>query len=428
VIFLYRFLYPIFFIILLPYYLRRILKRGGYGKKILYRLGLWPNLLPKSSNKKRIWIQAVSVGELSSINTLLQSFINDPKIEVVLSGTTSTGQIIAEQKHAKHVLASGPFPLDWFPFSSLTWSRIQPDLAICVDSELWPEHMHQAKKRDIPFFIINARLSNRSFSRLSSLGIFRNLLIPKNLRILASSEKQRQRWIKIGLNEKKTRNTGNLKLDIAPHNPTSEEIKVRKKKELGFPASSIVLVGISTWPGEEEFLLQCLAEIREKKLDARLLLVPRHAERREEILGNLNTSPFSFQQRTCPDENQSETLVYLADTTGELNQLIQSADLAFLGKTLPPRHEGQNPIEPISIGLPLVVGPKCTNFSETCDELLIRGAVQQGETSDKVKKIILQLFQSEGLREKMRKAGLEWRKEQGSPTRKTCEELLNYLD
>ena len=186
-------------------------------------------------------------------------------------------------------------------------------------------------------------------------------------------------------------------------------------------------MGISTWPGEEEFLLQCLSEIRDKKLDARLILIPRHAERREEIVDNLNTFAFSFQQRTCLDENRSDTIVYLADTTGELNKLIQSADLAFLGKTLPPRHEGQNPIEPISIGLPLVVGPKCTNFSETCEELLNLGAVQRGESSDKVKKIILQLFQSESQREKMGKAGLDWRKNQGSPTRKTYEELQNYL-
>ena len=404
-----------------------MIKRGGYGKKLFYRLGCWPTLLPKNSNKKRIWIQAVSVGELSSINTLLQAFIADPKIEIILSGTTSTGQEIAEKKHAKDILALGPFPLDWFPFSSLAWSRIQPDLAICVDSELWPEHMYQAKKRGIPFFIVNARLSDRSFSRLGSLGIFRNLLLPNNLRILASSEKQRQRWITIGLDEQRTCNTGNLKVDIAPHNPIIEAIKNRKKEELGFSASSIVLVGISTWPGEEEFLLQCLAEIRDKKLDGRLLLIPRHAERREEIVKNLNTFPFSFQQRTCPDENLSNTLVYLADTTGELNELIQSADLAFLGKTLPPRHEGQNPIEPVSIGLPLVVGPECTNFSETCDKLLIRGAVQQGESSEKVKKIILQLFQSESQREKMKKAGLDWRKDQGSPTRKACEELQNYL-
>mgnify|MGYP001280662573 CR=1 FL=1 len=152
------------------------------------------------------------------------------------------------------------------------------------------------------FFIVNARLSDRSFSRLSSLGIFRNLLLPNNLRILASSEKQRERWITIGLDKQRTCNTGNLKVDIAPHNPTIEEIKNRKKEELGFSASSIVLVGISTWPGEEKFLLQCLSEIRDKKLDARLLLIPRHAERREEIVDN-------YEKIFSPIETPSKKLI-----------------------------------------------------------------------------------------------------------------------
>ena len=176
-IFLYRIIYPIFFLILSPYYLKRMIKRGGYGKKLKYRLGFWPRLPNKDSKRTRIWIQAVSFGELSSIHSILRSFLSNSNFEIVLSGTTSTGQKIAEQKYSKELLASGPFPLDWFPCSWLTWSRIKPDLAICVDSELWPEHMHQAKKKGIPFCIINGRLSDRSYNRLRKLGIFQNLLI-----------------------------------------------------------------------------------------------------------------------------------------------------------------------------------------------------------------------------------------------------------
>lgn len=404
-----------------------MVKRGGYVKKLGYRLGLWSKLIPKSSNKKRIWIQAVSVGELSSINSLIKLLLSDSKIEIVLSGTTSTGLKIAEAKHSDDILATGPFPLDWFPFSSLAWSRIKPDLAICVDSELWPEHMYQAQKRGIPIFIVNARLSDRSFSRLSSIKLFRSLLIPQNLHILASSENQRKRWIKIGLDEHKTLNTGNLKIDISPLNPIDKETVNKKKKELGFPDSSIVLAGISTWPGEEKFLLECLAKIRGQEIDARLLLIPRHAERRDAIINDLSVFPFSYKQRTCPGDKHTEHQVYLADTTGELNELIQSSDLAFLGKTLPPCHEGQNPIEAISIGLPLVLGPKCTNFSETCNELLNQGAMEQGKSPDEVKKIILNLFQSESKRERMRNAGLNWRKKQGSPTRKTWKEVQKHL-
>ncbi len=364
---------------------------------------------------------------MSSINSLIKLLLSDSKIEIVLSGTTSTGLKIAEAKHSDDILATGPFPLDWFPFSSLAWSRIKPDLAICVDSELWPEHMYQAQKRGIPIFIVNARLSDRSFSRLSSIKLFRSLLIPQNLHILASSENQRKRWIKIGLDEHKTLNTGNLKIDISPLNPINKETVNKKKKELGFPDSSIVLAGISTWPGEEKFLLECLAKIRGQEIDARLLLIPRHAERRDAIINDLSVFPFSYKQRTCPVDKHTDHQVYLADTTGELNELIQSSDLAFLGKTLPPCHEGQNPIEAISIGLPLVLGPKCTNFSETCNELLNQGAMEQGKSPDEVKKIIFNLFQSESKRERMRNAGLSWRKKQGSPTRKTWKEVQKHL-
>ena len=404
-----------------------MIKRGGYAKKLMYRLGFWPRLPSKGLKRTRIWIQAVSVGELSSIHSLLQSFFSNPNIEIVLSGTTSTGQRIAEHKYSKKVLAYGPFPLDWFPFSALTWSRIKPDLAICVDSELWPEHMNQAKKKGVPFCIINARLSNRSYNRLRSAGIFRNLLIPENLHILASSEKQKQRWRNIGVALKNTTATGNLKIDISPLKPPSLIQKNVRKNELGFPTSSLVLVGISTWSGEEKLLLETLNEIRALKIDARLLLIPRHAERRNEIINALSSFSFSYRQRTCPEKDKGENLVYFADTTGELIDLIECADVGFLGKTLPPRDEGQNPIEAVSMGLPLVIGPDCTNFSETCDVLLAQGAAEQGNSVEEVKKILVSLMQNEEQRLQMSKAGIKWRKDQGSPTQNTVAKLNDFF-
>ena len=381
----------------------------------------------KKSGRTRIWIQAVSVGELSSIHSLLESFFSNPKIEVVLSGTTSTGQRIAEQKYSAKVLAHGPFPLDWLPFSFLSWSRIQPDLALCVDSELWPEHMNQAKRRSIPFCIINARLSDRSFARLRSLYIFKSLLIPDNLNVLASSEKQLERWTQIGLPHSSVTNTGNLKIDISPLNPLDCSKVTARKIELGFSALSVVLAGISTWPGEEKFLLEVLKEIRDSNIDARLLLVPRHAERRSEIINTLESFSFSFQQRTRPLKENSDTVVYLADTTGELVSLIESADIAFLGKTLPPRHEGQNPIEPVSMGLPLIIGPACTNFQETCQELIEYGAARQGNSLSEIKQLIHTLAQKKDERNQMKEAGLKWRKHQGSPTQKTTKEIDNLM-
>jgi 3-deoxy-D-manno-octulosonic-acid transferase len=286
--------------------------------------------------------------------------------------------------------------------------------------------MHQAKRNGVPFSIINARLSNRSYNRLRRLGIFQKFLIPENLHILASSEKQCDRWKNIGVDSNNILSMGNLKVDISPLNPPSLTQKNDRKKELGFPPSALVLVGISTWPGEEKLLLEALEQIRASKIDARLLLIPRHVERRNEILNTLSSFAFSFRQRTQPQQNKIECLVYFADTTGELIDLIECADIAFLGKTLPPRHEGQNPIEPISMGLPLIIGPACTNFSETCDDLLARGAVKQGHSNEQVKKILVSLIHNEDQKAKMNKAGLNWRNEQGSPTQKTVNQLKKF--
>ena len=120
-------------------------------------------------------------------------------------------------------------------------------------------------------------------------------------------------------------------------------------------------------------------------------------------------------------------MVYLADTTGELIKLIRCADIAFLGKTLPPRHEGQNPVEPVSTGLPIVLGPSCTNFEEISSELIGCGSAIQGQTESEIKKIIYDLSTNEGLRKKMSEAGKMWRLEKGSPTQKTLEKLNEVI-
>lgn len=406
-----------------------MITRGGYGKKIKYRFGFWPKLPPKKTNIKRIWIQAVSVGELLSIHKLLDSFFSNPKVEIVLSGTTSTGQKIAHEKYQNFALALGPFPLDWFIFSSIAWSRIKPDLVVCTDSELWPEHMHQSRKRNIPFCIINGRLSDNSFSRLKRSGPFRELFTPVNLHIFATSENQLSRWKKIGVKEPNVVTTGNLKVDSTPIEPPQIKQKQERKLEMGFAPNSIVLAGISTWPGEEKFLIEYLKKIRMQKPDVKLLLIPRHAERRNEIVEIIKSHSLSFSQRSISvsNKNNRNPNIYLADTTGELKDLIIAADVGFLGKTLPPKHEGQNPIEATSLGIPLVMGPKASNFSEITKELLQVGSARNGQSPKKIEEILTSLLVDPQKCEKMSKAGLKWRMKQASPTNKTRQALEKIL-
>ena len=427
-IILYRILFPLLALLLSPYYLRRMLRRGGYQKKMGYRLGNWPSLDKKEKGKKRIWIQAVSVGEVSSISRLLQLLFEDEQFEIILSGTTSTGLKTAGQKYGERLKAHGPFPLDWFPFSQKAWDKIQPDLVVMVDSELWPEHFHQAQKRGIPIIIINARLSDRSFARLGKLKWLHPLLLPNNLQVITASERQAKRWKTLGLDEKRTLISGNLKIDAVDLSGAGITNRATLIKEFGFEQESIVIAGISTWPGEEKLLIEITQGLRLENFDVRLLLVPRHAERRNEVIKTLQTCELPNHVRSHGHSAPMGNIVYLGDTTGELSQLIKVADLGFMGKTLPPNRGGQNPIEPIALQIPLIVGPHFQNFHETCSDMFLHGAALGCKTKADIIKEISQLVQNPTKRTEVKNNAQKWMLGQGSPSVFTFDTITQAVE
>ena len=427
-IILYRILFPVLAILLSPYYLRRMLRRGGYQKKLKYRLGLWPKLGEKAGGKKRIWIQAVSVGEVSSITKLLGLLFENENFEIVLSGTTSTGLKTAENKFGNQVKAHGPFPLDWLPFSQKAWKQIEPDLIVMVDSELWPEHFHQAKKRGIPLIIINARLSDRSYSRLRKLKGLHPLLLPKNLQVITASERQTKRWKSLGLPPEKALTSGNLKIDAVDLSRAATKGRASLIKEFGFDQESVVIAGISTWPGEEKMLIEITQSLRLENLDVRLLLVPRHAERRNDVIKTLQTCELPNHIRTQTQSAPDGNVVYLGDTTGELSQLIRVADLGFMGKTLPPNRGGQNPIEPVALQIPLVVGPHFQNFHETCTDMFLHQAAIECRTSGDVIKELRLLANDREKRTELKIKAMQWMDKQGSPSIFTFDTITRALE
>lgn len=425
-IWLYRLLLPLLGIMALPYYAYRMIRRGGYASKFSYRVGSWPSLPPKKEGTTRLWIQAVSVGELSSLAKLLDALLSDPAIEIVLSGTTSTGLKMADQKYGSRLLAHGPFPLDWLPFSRKVWKKVQPDLVVLVDSELWPEHFHQAKKRKVPIIIINARLSDRTFARLSSpfLKWTHPLIFPPNLSVIAASERQYARWTQLNFPSDRVQTSGNLKIDAVDRSLISPQTRTDIREELGFSEENLVVAGISTWPGEEKMLIDLVQSLRLEKISIKLLIIPRHAERRQEIQKVLQTSGVPHHLRTDQKQGPGDSIAYLADTTGEVMTLLQAADFAFMGKSLPPHHGGQNPIEPVALGLPLVMGPNHQNFRETCSDLLANEALLVGENATETHSFLLKLARQPDLRDSMQNNCKEWMQKQGTPSEFT----LTYLN
>ena len=394
--------------VLMPYYAVRMIKRGGYGKDFSHRFGFFKNLPPPEKNKKRIWIQAVSVGEVEALSSMLKLLHEDGGFEAVVTTTTSTGYKVLREKYAKYCYCVGIFPFDFWLSNALAWRR-KPDMCVQMEGELWPEHLHRAKSKKKPLLLLNARLSDRSFKRYSKAGFFARRIFNKFDAIACGSEFDAARFLRLGANPKIVSSTGNIKFDASGSARLSDSGKDALKTEMGFEKDSLVLLGSSTWQGEEEMLLGILNGIRQKTgIDARMLLVPRHAERREELKKLLQRGVMPFNFRTEKRSAPSGTLVYVADTTGELALLTQVADFAYVGKSMPPNDGGQSPLDCAAAGVAIVYGPNMTNFKKMCESLEEAKASIRVSDKEEAENALLKLAKDIALRKQIGLGALNW--------------------
>ena len=402
---LYRLLFLPVLVLLAPRYLWRMRRRGGYARGFGERFGRGPALPPKRPGVSRIWLQAVSVGEVLAIAPLLEALQRDGDTEVYLTTTTSTGQRLARERVMGSTLGIGYFPLDWWLFSRAAWARIAPDLVVLTEGERWPEHIHQAGRRGVPVLCINARLSDRSFRRLL---FFRGAVQPLFggiARVLPCSAADEARFRELGFPETRLTTTGNIKLDLTLAPPAAAE-RAALAHELGL-AAGLVLLGASTWPGEEAALLGALRAARATGLAVSLLLVPRHAERRGEIEALLRESEFSSHFRSRGPAPGAVD-VSVADTTGELRRLTALADLVFVGKSLPPHTEGQTPVEAAALEKPLLLGPGMSNFQQIAFALMAAGAARVVRDPAELESVVVELLRDPPRRAAMAVAARAW--------------------
>lgn len=432
-IWLYRILFLPLLLLASPYYLWRMRRRGGYAEGFWHRFGVVPPLPAKAPGARRIWLQAVSVGEMLAIAPLLEAFRREGRTEVYLTTTTSTGYQLAKDKYATLTVGLGYFPLDWWGFSARAWRKVVPDLAILMEGERWPEHVWQAQARGVPVICVNARLSDRSFRRsLRFKWALRPLAIGITM-VLCSSKRDEQRFKALGFPPGCLGVTGNLKLDVdIPLLADAEKMALRR--ELGLPTNGLVLLGSSTWAGEETALLTALKAARDRGLPVSLLLVPRHAERREELRALLEKSGLTFHFRSegpcfakASQGNRDIVDVAVGDTTGELRKFTQLADLVFTGKSLAPHDGGQTPVEAAVLGKPVLHGPRMTNFRDIIRSLTEAGAVRKVETHSELITFVVELLQDSGQREKLAAAAREWSAVNRGATARTLAAIRTQL-
>lgn len=423
-IWLYRILFLPALLIVAPFYLRRMLKRGGYRENFSQRFGQTPSLPARRPGVKRVWLQAVSVGEMLAIGPLLEKLAAAGGAEVYLSTTTSTGYKLAKERYLGLTIGIGYFPIDFAPCSILAWRAIAPDLALLMEGERWPEHLAQASRRGVPVLAINARLSDHSFRRMRRARFLVAALFGSPARILACSENDARRFRTLGFAADRILATGNIKLDLTiPLLAAGEKAGLRA--ELGLP-EGLVLLGSSTWPGEEEALLDVLGAARSRGLKVSLLLVPRHAERRGEIEALLGKSGLRYHLRSRGAAT-SEVDVAVGDTTGELRKLTQLADLVFVGKSLPPHHEGQTPVEAAALGKPLIFASRMTNFREISRALVESGAAQRVSDRNGLISVGSHLLEDQPSRDHMSVAASQWHGSNRGATERTWAEISRFL-
>jgi 3-deoxy-D-manno-octulosonic-acid transferase len=293
-----------------------------------------------------------------------------------------------------------------------------------MEGERWPEHVHQARMHSVPVVCVNARLSDRSFRRSLQFRAFVRPLSTGLTQILCSSKRDAQRFKALGFDSGRLQTTGNLKLDVEIPLLTGAE-KDQLRRELGL-GGGLVLLGSSTWAGEEVALLTALKAARERGHQVSLLLVPRHAERREELRSLLEKSGLKFHFRSAGAAADGVD-VAVGDTTGELRKFTQLADLVFVGKSLAPHEGGQTPVEAAVLGKPVLHGPRMTNFREIIRTLTEAGAVRKVETHSELISAAVELLEDSPQRGKLAAAAQAWHEENRGATERTLQIIRTQL-
>lgn len=429
-------LYRLFFLpalfLALPACVARMLRRGGYGRHFGQRLGMWPRLSAKSPGTARIWIHAVSVGEILALKPLIRLLREHRQNEIILTTTTSTAYALAKRELARELKLLAYFPLDFWLFSRRVWRIVQPDACILMEAEIWPEHLHQARSRDVPVFLVNARMSERSFGRWRLMPPGIRALFAGFRAVIAASEEDRRRFVELGAPEDRVRVSGNLKLDFVP-SPILDHSQLQSLRlDLGLfdpnqdAGPPLVLAGASTWPGEEEMLVRVWETLRSQNVFCRLLLVPRHAERGRELRRVLGVTGHAVHFRTDgPAKGPVDVVV--ADTTGEMVRLLQVADVVFVGKSMGSNRGGQNPIEAAALGKAVLFGPNMQNFHAVVRSMLDGGAAVQVRSEEELLIQVARLMSDSLARQELGEAARGWHEAGKGASQRTFAVLRGVL-
>lgn len=372
--FLYNILFPFVFIFFLPALLWKYIRRPGEKSNYKERFGKFSREKLERLYPFRgcVWLHAVSVGETNLALTMLDAWIKEePNRKFVLSTTTTTGQEIAKKRLPPGVELIF-CPIDFFPYVAKTFMILRPSALVIFETELWPNLINCAKIYNIPIALVNARMSDHSFPGYRRFRFFFGSIIRKFDAICVQTETDKERFLTVAPDMKdKVSVCGNIKFD--QHAPA--HLKVPDLSQWFGCAKGPFVIAASTHPEEEVFIASAFQKVRKNHQEARLLVIPRHAERGAVLKKSLSDLGLKVFRKSTDQEIPADTDCLLADTTGELQGFLAASDIVVMGKTLAGNTEGQNIIEPAMLGKAIICGMELKNFRQALEILIKANSV-----------------------------------------------------
>jgi len=372
----YNLLLPVVLLIGVGPWVIKMLKRGGFGSGLLERAGFYREDLDFEPSGV-VYIHAVSVGEVLIALKLIAAWLEKfPQDEIVLAPTTATGHAVAVMQAPSSVRVVYS-PIDLPIVVARMLDRFQPKQIVLIESEIWPNLLAMADQRGIPITVGNARLSARSerrYLKLKSLvqpifGLFSKVGVPE----LAD----KQSWQNIGVPANSLEVTGSIKFDQAGAAAPQQRNEFQSMLD-SFGMGRKIVMALSSHAGEEALIAQAMIGV-----DALCVIVPRHAERRDEVRSDLQKLGYEVVLRSqFKQASDPAGACFVVDSTGEMRDWTAHADVAIVGKSFL-GNGGQNPAEAIAAGIPVITGPDMSNFEPLVTMLCeVKGINKLTDTSE----------------------------------------------
>ena len=400
----------------------RARKAPAYARRIGERFALnLPTLQPGG-----IWVHAVSVGESIAAAPMIRELLKRyPQLPITVTCMTPTGSeriqaLFANEPRIQHCYL--PYDLPWAAARFL--NRVQPKLAVIMETELWPNHIHQCAKRGIPVALANARLSARSAKGYGRFARLTRPMLEEMSLIAVQTETEAERFRQLGARPECVEVTGSIKFDLTIDPQLL--VDARELREQWQALARPVWIAASTHEGEDEIVLAAHRQLLGHYPNALLMLVPRHPERFNQVFELCQREGFATVRRSSGEPVTASTQVMLGDTMGELLFLYALADTAFVGGSLVP-NGGHNLLEPAALAKPVLSGPHLFNFLEISAMLRDAGALEEVDDAQGLALAVQRLFELPQDARRMGQAGLKVMQRNQGALQRLLDGLANLL-